>query len=67
MITQCPFCNELTEHKVTKKQLEEFSKPNRKLIQEIFPEMPAEEREQLISGICPTCWNKMFVEGGEEE
>lgn len=29
-------------------------------VQHIFPQMPPEEREMLISGICPDCWNKLF-------
>lgn len=30
------------------------------LIQDAFPDMPAEDREFLISGLCPKCWNKLF-------
>lgn len=32
------------------------------LAQEAFPYLSAEEREMLISGICPDCWNWMFKE-----
>jgi hypothetical protein len=28
--------------------------------QDCFPDLPAAQREFLISGICPTCWNDMF-------
>lgn len=30
------------------------------LIQDAFPDLPAEDREFLISGLCPECWNKLF-------
>lgn len=35
-------------------------------IQEAFPEMPVELREQMISGIHPVCWNSIFVGISEE-
>ena len=35
------------------------------LIQEAFPDMTADDRELLISGIHPACWDAMF--GAEEE
>lgn len=33
---------------------------NGKLIQEAFPEMPDERREQMVNGIHPECWNELF-------
>ena len=30
------------------------------LIQEAFPTLDADQRELLISGICPKCWDEMF-------
>ena len=33
-------------------------------IQNAFPDMSAEDRELLISGTHPACWNKLF---GEDE
>lgn len=32
-------------------------------IQDALPGLSADEREMLLSGICPTCWDKLF--GGE--
>jgi hypothetical protein len=32
------------------------------LIQDAFPNMSADEREMIISGICPKCWDVMFKE-----
>lgn len=31
-----------------------------KHVQEIFPTLPADRREMLISQTCPTCWTNMF-------
>lgn len=35
------------------------------LIQDIFPDMKAEDREFLMTGITPKQWNEMF--GGEDD
>lgn len=35
--------------------------------QDCFPELPAEQREFLISGICGDCWERMFSEVEEDE
>jgi hypothetical protein len=29
------------------------------LIQSVFPDMDPEDRETLITGICPECWDKI--------
>lgn len=31
-------------------------------IQDAFPRLPPEDREILISGTCPKCWNEIFGE-----
>ena len=37
-------------------------------IQDLMPYLSADEREALISGICPTCWDKQFeVEDFDED
>ena len=40
---------------------------NGKLIQDALPQLPAEDREFLISGLCPKCWDKLFVGDGAKE
>lgn len=35
-----------------------------KHIQDALPELTTDQREMLLSGICPTCWDKTF---GEED
>jgi hypothetical protein len=37
------------------------------LIQVAMPNLDAEEREMLISGICPTCWEDMFDDEDKDE
>lgn len=34
-------------------------------IQRAFPDMPAQDREVLITGTHPACWDKLFPEEGE--
>ena len=36
------------------------------LIQNALPELNADQRELLISGICPKCWEQMFPSDEEE-
>ena len=37
-------------------------------IQDLMPYLSPDEREALISGICPTCWDKQFeVEDFDED
>ena len=38
--------------------------PDRPLIQDIFPDMPIDQREFLITGTHPECWDSIF---GEDE
>jgi hypothetical protein len=35
------------------------------LIQDVFPDMSVNDREMLITGTHPACWDKLFP--GEEE
>ena len=59
LITTCPFCGQ--EHTITVDewdyQLWYFADLP---AQKAFPYLSADEREMLISGICPTCWEKTF-------
>ena len=36
-------------------------------IQIAFPDLTADQREILISGICPECWDKIFPPEEDEE
>lgn len=62
---ECAHCGRPFFLHVTAAQWEEYEKPGRAHVQTIFPDMPKEERELLISGTCPLCWYEMFGEGEE--
>ena len=58
----CPFCGEY--HEVLVSEADYASWQGGELAQVAFPYLTADEREILISGICPKCWADMF---GEDE
>ena len=58
--TTCPICGETNYISVESEDW--YAYVNGELAQNAFPYLFADEREMLISGICPTCWNKMFGE-----
>ena len=62
--TVCPLCEKETIITVDKEKFEKYQ--NGALIQNCFPELSPEVREQLISGICPDCWNTFVCEEDEE-
>lgn len=58
----CPFCGEA--HIVTVDAIDYVAwESGSVLVQNAFPYLSADEREMLISGICPRCWAKMFGDG----
>lgn len=57
--THCPFCGKDSEIKVEMDDF--FAWQDGVSTQNAFPYLSADEREQLISGICPNCWEKMFA------
>ena len=57
--TKCPICGDEHCFEVTEEQFKKYQS-GEDYIQNIFPELSADEREMLITGICPSCWNKMF-------
>ena len=63
---KCPQCGTVRSlGHVTQEQIARYKVPNRKeLIQNIFPKMSANNREMLITGLCPSCWDKKM---GQEE
>ena len=52
--TICPFCGET--HFVQVKETDYWRYANGTMVQDAFPYLSADEREMLISGICPECW-----------
>jgi hypothetical protein len=63
VVTQCPFCGKA--HEVLVNEEDYLDWEDGELAQNAFPYLSADEREMLISGICPSCWRGMF--GGEDE
>ena len=58
----CPFCGQI--HIVTVEEMDyRFWEAADVPAQKAFPYLSADEREMLISGICPTCWEKTFGQG----
>lgn len=64
VVTSCPFCGRANEIEVN--EMDYFDWDDGMSAQDAFPYLSAEEREMLISGICPTCWNKTFNDSEEE-
>lgn len=56
--TVCPFCGK--SHDVLVNENDYYDWKDGKLAQDAFPYLSADEREMLISGICPDCWNQMW-------
>ena len=57
----CPICGKTHTIQVHSSDYARFLR-REGLAQDCFPYLKAEEREMLISGICPDCWVKMFAQ-----
>lgn len=58
----CPFCGEKMALWVKEDELAAWERGVP--VQKAFPDLSAEEREFIISGICENCWEKMFGDEG---
>ena len=58
--TACPFCGHANFVEVNENDLFDYEDGGK--AQDCFPYLTANEREALISGICPACWDKMWKE-----
>jgi len=65
IITRCPLCGRANEVEVNENDY--FDWDDGAHVQVAFPYLSANEREMLVSGICPTCWNKMLPPDPEDE
>lgn len=63
--TRCPFCGKAHTVQVHGKDYRAWQEG--KHAQDAFPYLSANEREMLISGICPTCWDNMFPPEEDED
>ena len=65
VVTRCPLCGHANFVDVNEADYDDWSDGMNVAV--AFPYLPASEREMLISGICPTCWNSMLPPEPEEE
>lgn len=61
----CPNCGTY-KHLLVNKNAYSAWRKGELLIQEAFPKMPKEDRERLITGICPECWKNLFEDEPED-
>jgi hypothetical protein len=59
--TRCPQCGDLKQFPLHDFKIRRW-KQEGEPIQRVFPELSTEDRERLISGTCPKCWDSMFPE-----
>lgn len=64
LLIPCPFCGKVSTIKLDIEKTKLFDKgmeayQNGALMQNAFPFLSADERELLISGMCPKCWESM--------
>lgn len=63
VVTTCLGCNEQRTFYLPAAQHDLWTSGAH--LQDVFPDWEPEDREQLISGTCPSCWEEMWAE--EEE
>lgn len=63
--TQCPFCGNIFTHELPLAGFVAWE--NGATVQTAFPDLDENTREQLISGICPSCWDNTFPADDEED
>ena len=63
IITRCPFCGHANEVEVN--EMDYLDWQDGMLVQDAFPYLSANEREMLVSGICPACWASTFGSEGD--
>lgn len=56
----CPECGAVATIPVKLEELIAYE--GGALIQNAFPTMSADDRERLMTGFCPACWNRLFPE-----
>ena len=61
----CPKCGKLQVIEVNDSQYNDWMAG--KNIQIAFPDLTADQREILMSGICTECWDKIFPPEDEED
>lgn len=60
----CPFCGRTSMHVVDAAGFKAWQ--NGALIQNALPDLDADTREALISGVCASCWDATFPAEDED-
>lgn len=63
--TTCPICHET--HTIMVYTDDFYAWKHGKNAQDAFGYLSADNREMLISGICPDCWDDLFTDEDEED
>lgn len=58
ILTVCPMCGQ--DHEIGVNEMDFWDWQDGELAQNAFPYLTPNEREMLISGICPDCWDRIF-------
>lgn len=65
VVTTCLGCNEQRTFYLPAAQHDLWTSGAH--LQDVFPDWEPEDREQLISGTCPSCWEEMWAEEEDDE
>lgn len=60
----CPVCHLTDSVDMTADQFQRLS-VGVEYVQDIFPDMPSDRRELLISGTHPKCWEELFSDADD--
>lgn len=60
IVTHCIVCDKKSTLSVNEDEYNDWRSGT--LIQKAMPSLSLDEREKLISGTCPECWDEMFKE-----
>lgn len=58
----CPICHKSPSYEfdVTYEQVEKYKKDYNLTVQEAFPDLPPDEREVFVTGMCFDCQSRVF-------
>ena len=59
ILVKCPQCGKEKIIEVDSEKWKRYIEGE--LIQNVFPDMSADVREELITGICSKCWKNIFL------
>jgi phage FluMu protein Com len=55
---RCPICGKMNEFHCLESEYQKWL--DGELVQKCFPNATPDERELMITGICPECWDNMM-------